>query len=105
MSLADVRGRKEIKIAIDSCQEILLQPTINNLSLSLSDKLPTILHVELIERKALRLLNTPEAIVRYPGFEAGERSKQFMAAGANGQFHVVKVSKESKVTCDCKGYR
>lgn len=78
---------------------------IDNLAVDLNSELPRIFHAATIQKKALQLLNTKESIVLYPALEIQENSKQFMVAGFASQFHIVTIRFQTKVTCDCKGFR
>lgn len=106
LTTKDVTERKTINI------EILDEPfgnvskiPINNLSVKLTDVLPSLLHVDLIEQKALHLLNMPKAIVPCPTLEEEKQCKTFMAAREDGTFYTVKVKSNLKVKCDCKGFK
>ena len=104
--MQDVKDRKPIRIQSDPPDEedIDLATPLNNLSLKLQDVLPAMLHVDYLEKKALRLLNDKKAVVEYPTL-GDEQCKRFMVARKMGQFCSVKVTCASKVTCDCKGFR
>lgn len=104
LSTADVEGRKLINIQDEESNPDNSTP-LNNLSLKLPDILPSILHADLIEKKALAILNAPGALVEYPSFHSADNIKKFMVARTSGQFYTVKILGESRTSCDCKGFR
>ena len=105
LTIEDVKKKKTIAVPdLDENEEILKTP-ISNLSMRLKDVLPSILHVECIEKKALHILNTPKALVEFPTFEEEQHCKKFMVARDPGMFYTVAVSAKKAVTCDCKGFR
>ena len=104
MSLEDVKNKKIITLPEES-KEISETP-IRNLSLKLSEVLPSIHHADLIEEKSLLLLNNPASISEFPSAEpVDEKVKKFMVAGKASEFYTVKVTLKNKVSCDCKGFR
>ena len=68
-----------------------------------------ILYADLLEKKAIALLNTPESIVLSPSVEPQDGNKSYLVASAGGKprpdFYTVKLSNKTKVVCNCKGYR
>ena len=107
LSIQDVESRKTIEIT-ETCQTNIDVP-INNLSQKLTDILPMILYADLLEKKAIALLNTPESIVLSPSAEPQDGNKCYLVASAGGKprpdFYTVKLSNKAKVVCNCKGYR
>ena len=76
------------------------------LSVKLQDHLPAIMHIDLIERKAIELLNTDGAIMPYPVLNSDDKQcKRFMVAKSRGLFYTVKVQRNSTLNCECKGFR
>ena len=63
-------------------------------------------HADLIEEKALRLLNTPKAIVPSPTLNLldNERKKYLVANQLNTNYTVA-VLKSTSVKCSCKDFR
>lgn len=103
--MSDVEAQKIIPIPEGDDDPVLEDP-INNLSLKLPDLLPTVMHADLIEKKALQILNTPGAIVLHPTFHSQEEgSKQYLVARNSGHFYNVSFKSNTKVNCDCKGFR
>ena len=105
LTMAAVKAQKVISIPEGDDDPVLENP-IDNLSLKLPDLLPTVMHADLIEKKALRILNTPGAIVLHPTFHSQEEeSKQYLVARNSGHFYNVTFKLNTKVSCDCKGFR
>lgn len=105
LTVEDIAKRKTISIPDLDANEDILKTPISNLSMRLKDILPSILHVECIEKKALHILNTPKALVEYPTFEEEQHCKKFMVARDLGMFYTVAVNAKKGVVCDCKGFR
>lgn len=80
-------------------------PQHDCLSVKLPDVLPAVLHADLIEKKALRILNSPGALKEYPSFQTEKPWKKFMVARDRGEPRTVKMDSKSKVICECKGFR
>lgn len=104
LSIDDVKSRKAVHAEVCEAEFPEAVMRIDNLAVDLQSELPRIFHAATIQKKALQLLNSKESIVLYPALEVQENCKQFMVAGFAGQFHVVKI-RQTKVTCDCKGFR
>ncbi len=108
LTVNDVKEKKTILMSTEFDEQEedmeLNSIPINNLSLKLTDVLPAILHVDYIEKKALHILNEKKALVDYPSF-GDDKCKRFMVARKKGQICNVKVTSNSKLSCDCKGFR
>ena len=105
MTMEDVEGRKQIDLGNDNDVKDSVSMLYNNLSVKLTDVLPSLMHVSLIEKKALEILNSPESLVRHPTFDGDEKSKRYMVAKREGGFYTVKSNAQFKVSCNCKGFR
>ena len=102
----DVKEKKIINVEVhEEHSEKALKSPINNLSVKLSDVLPSILHIDLIEKKAIRILNMPKALVHCPTFDEDVQSRKFMVAKEDGKYYSVSVMSNSKIRCDCKGFK
>ena len=72
------------------------------LSSSLPNLLPFLLHAELIERKAIGILNAYNGIVSAPTMEHEDKVKKFLVAG--GGTYCVKIETKG-ISCTCKGFK
>ena len=64
LNLDDIKVKKVINSFFWEVDKVSYSPALNFLSMKLSEHLPSILHADIIERKALDLLNNPVAISR-----------------------------------------
>ena len=80
---------------------------VNNLSQKLTDVFPMILYADLLEKKAIALLNKPKSIALSPSVELQDGNKSYLVASAGGKpkpdFYIVKLSNKTEVLCNCKG--
>ena len=68
--------------------------------------MPNLLHPEIIEKKALGLLNNPTPLVLLPCVIDEKKEKIYLAAGkTHPKTYSVTVSATSLVKCSCKGFR
>ena len=107
MTSDEVKQRKEIDT---DCFGMCFgeTETIDVLSVKLSEKLPNLLHCDLIERKALQLLNIPNAVVLEPTLIPQINGKIYLVAGkdiGNGPSKVRITGLQHRVHCSCKGFR
>ena len=76
------------------------------LSLKLPEFLPNIPHADIIEEKALDLLNIPNAITLSPTLLATNKEKIYFAAGKTyRENYKINVSASAVIKCSCKGFR
>ena len=74
--------------------------------MKLSEHLISILHADIIERKALDLLNNPVAISRSPSTAVNNTEKVYLVAGKLSKVsYKLTITKQRLVKCDCKGFR
>lgn len=108
MTNADVESRKLINFQLEEANEtsddVVKEPPLSALSVKLPHALPSILHADYIEQKALRILNTPGAIAPYAVIE-NEGKRKFMVTSGDGKLYTASVQSSSKISCDCKGFR
>ena len=61
---------------------------------------------DIIERKALDVLNNPIAISRSPSIAVSKTEKVYLVAGKSSKApHKLTVTEQGLVKCDCKGFR
>ena len=77
LNLDDFKVKKAINSSFWEVDEVSYSPTLNFLSMKLSEHLPSILHADIIERKALDLLNNPVAISRSPSIPVSNTEKAY----------------------------
>ena len=76
------------------------------LSLKLPEFLPNIPHADIIEEKALDLLNIPNAITLPPTLLATYKEKIYFVAGNTyRENYKINVSASAVIQCMCKGFR
>ncbi len=73
---------------VDNDEAMLSQDV---LSQKLTNALPSIMHADFIEKKALLVLNSPQSFTEYPR--------------KSGAFWNVKFTFNGCIICDCKGFR
>ena len=105
MTIDDVRAKKNISRPDPQSDLPVPEECIANLSVKLSEVLPHILHAKLMEERAMRILNTPGAVVLSPTMDERDNGKKYLVAGSNKTVHTVTVSRVVKITCDCKGFK
>ena len=77
LNLDDFKVKKVINSSFWEVDKVSYSPTLNFLSMKLSEHLPSILHADIIERKALDLLNNPVAISRSPLIPVSNTEKAY----------------------------
>ena len=85
LSLDDLKVRKLINSSFWEIDEVSYSPALNFLSMKLSEHLPSILHADIIERKALDLLNNSIAISRSPSIAVNNTEKVYLVAGKSSK--------------------
>ena len=74
--------------------------------MKLSEHLPNIFHADIIERKALNLLNNPVAISRSPSIAVNNTERVYLVVGKSSKVpYKLAVTKQGLVKCNCKGFR
>ena len=76
---------------------------IGCLSLKLADELPILFYANLLEEKALNLLNCPNAIVQSPTTSGDQEGNSYLVAGSKKPYKV-KVG-NGRLFCDCSSFR
>ena len=104
LSLKDIQEGKTIDIDEGSDSDIYRE-AISNLSIDIVAALPHILHADLINQKALKILNSSNAIVEVPSMEAETSAKRYFIAGKGLQPNSVKVTSQKKVICSCPAFK
>ena len=108
MTLSDIQQRKEITVPDIGIHDGIQDKTsIEFLSVKLTEALPSIPYSNLLEKKALNLLNNPGAIVPSPTTAIDLESKRCFAGSAtkcNPKFYSVSISKNNNVVCTCRGF-
>ena len=101
------KNQKTIDIITWEIKESDLPLAKQNLPMKLLECLPNVLHAEIIEKRALYLLNHPTALVLSPTTEAtAEKKKSYLAAGRSTQeTYKITISARSLLKCSCKGFR
>ena len=109
MTLSDIQQRKEITVPDIGIHDGIQDKTsIKFLSVKLTEALPSIPYSDLLEKKALNLLNNPGAIVPSPTTAIDLESERCFAGSAtkcNPKFYSVSISKNNNVVCTCRGFR
>ena len=85
LNLDDIKVKKVINSSFREVDEISYSPALDFLSVKLSEHLPTILHADIIERKALDLLNNPVAILRSPSVAVNNTEKIYFVSGKSSK--------------------
>ena len=74
--------------------------------MKLSEHLPNIFYADIIERKALNLLNNPVAISRSPSIAVNNTERVYFVVGKSSIVpYKLSVTEQGLVKCDCKGFR
>eukprot|EP00795_Rhopilema_esculentum_P015816 gene15815-7125_t len=84
---------------------ISVEPTFNFGKFELSIALPLIIYADVIERKAIELLNSKSTIVPVPSLGNDKGAKKYMVAGSKASSYKVSKTAKGKVTCNCKGFK
>ena len=106
LNLDDIKVKKVINSSFREIDEVSYSPALNFLSMKLSEHLISILHADIIERKALDLLNNPVAISRSPSTAVNNTEKVYLVAGKLSKVsYKLTITKQRLVKCDCKGFR
>ena len=105
-NLDDIKVKKVINSSFWEVDEVSYSPALNFLSIKLSEHLPSILHTNILQRKALDLLNNTVAISRSPSIAVSNTEKVYLVAGKWSKVHYkLTVTEQGLVKCDCKGFR
>ena len=80
-NLDDIKVKKVINSSFWEVDEVSYSPALNFLSIKLSEHLPSILHTNILQRKALDLLNNTVAISRSPSIAVSNTEKVYLVAG------------------------
>eukprot|EP00795_Rhopilema_esculentum_P011178 gene11178-20119_t len=78
---------------------------IHSLPIKLSIALPLIIYANVIERKAIELLNSRSTIAPVPSLGNDKGAKKYMVAGSKASLYKVFKTEKGKVTCNCKGFK
>ena len=106
LNLDDIKVKKVINSCFWEIDKVSYSPALNFLSTKLSEHLPIILHADIIERKALVLLNNPVAISREPSIAVNNTEKVYLVAGKSSKVpHKLTVTEQGLVKCHCKSFR
>ena len=74
--------------------------------MKLSGHFPSVLHADIIERKALDLLNNQVAISRSPSIAVNNTAKEYLVAGKSSKVpYKLTITEQGLEKCDCKGFR
>ncbi|KAJ8047258.1 Serine/threonine-protein kinase TAO1 [Holothuria leucospilota] len=105
LSAADVKNKKAIPLPEDVQNPHLSKTPLFALSVKLSDALPFLSFANVIEEKALEILNATNGVVVAPHLDFVENEKHFLVAGGSPEPYAVKIKKNNKITCNCKGFK
>ena len=105
LSKSDLEDHKTLKTDM-WYDESDLSSVKKALSLKLPEFLPNIPHTDIIEEKALDLLNIPNAITLSPTLLATNKEKIYFFAGKTyRENYKINVSASAVIKCSCKGFR
>ena len=103
MSLDDMNNKKTIPVlALFSGPT---QTPTSSLSVISSTALPFLMYAGAIERKAVELLNSKNAIVSEPSLSKDKRGNKYLVAGYKLTPYSVIKAVNGNVTCNCKGFQ
>ena len=106
LNLDDIKVKKVINQSFWEVDEVSYSPALNILSMKLSEHLPNIFYADIIERKALNLLNNPVAISRSPSIAVNNTERVYLVVGKSSKVpYKLAVTKQGLVKCNCKGFR
>ena len=106
LNLDDFKVKKVINSSFWEVDKVSYSPTLNFLSMKLSEHLPSILYADIIERKALDLLNNPVAISRSPSTPVSNTEKAYFVFRKTLKVpYKLTVTEQGLVKCNCKVFR
>ena len=105
LSLKDIQDGKVIEVDDAGEDGDVYRDAVLNLSIDIVEALPNIMHADLIQQKALKLLNASSAIVDVPSMNDGGDQKRYFVAGKGLNPYTVKATSDGKVSCSCPSFR
>ena len=89
---------------MDSSPRINEWMEYESLSIELSET--TVFHSKLIEERALKIMNSPNGIAEKPALgDSTSDLREYLVASESKVVYNVKVTKGTKVECNCKGFK
>ena len=101
-----MKVKKVINYSFWEVDKVSYSPAVNFLSMKLSEHFTSILHADIIEKKALDLLKNPVAISCSPSIAINNWEKVYLVAGKSSKdSYKLTITEQGLVKCDCKSFR
>ncbi len=103
--MKDIQGGKLIEVDDTVEDEDVHRDAVLNLSTDITQALPHIMHADLIQQKALKILYARNAIVDVPSMDDDRNSKRYFVAGKGLNPYTLKITSNGKLNCSCPSFR